>query len=128
MPEFSFGFVRDGSFLRVFIYPDVRAKSKEQAATHGWYLTGDYATTPPHVILTKEPSKYSRWTFTKIPKKIGSDGYYAHIQNENDHGKAAWLSMEQKGVRYKAGIETLKPILSFKEKLEFYVERLIEGP
>ena len=128
VPDFSFGFVRDGSFLRVFIYADMRDKSKELAAKHGWYLTGDYSATPPKVILTQEPTKYSHWTFITIPKKTHSDGYYAHIKNENDLKKNAWLTMEEKGVRYKARIEALQPILSFKEELEFYVEDLNEGP
>jgi hypothetical protein len=91
VPDYSFGFVRDSSFLRVFIYADDRAKSKELAATHGWYLSGDYATTPPRVVLTKKPTKYSRWKFIKVPKEFGSDGYYAHIKNENDLGKDAWF-------------------------------------
>jgi len=128
VPDFSFGFVRDGSFLRVFIYADMRAKSEKLAAKHGWYLTGDYSTTPPRVILTKEATKYSRWTFINIPKKTGSDGYYAHIKNENDLGKDAWLDIGEKDVLYKARIEALKPLLSFKEKVEFYVEDLVEGP
>ena len=98
----------------------------------GQYLTADYSRNPPNVILTKEPTKDSRWGFIAAP--TGRWQYY--IKNENDRGKEAWLDMEDTGKGYSAregrvgyrDIRIYKPVLSFRDKREFSViDRLEDG-
>jgi hypothetical protein len=116
-------FVRDGSLLRANIWKDERERSREQAEKDGWCLTGDYSTTPPRVVLTKEPTKYSRWKFW-VTKPFNGEGYDSYISNENDLGKTAWLTVDAKGTIYRGGQEVRKPVLSFDKDhaLEFFVE------
>lgn len=114
-------FTVDGAMLRMDVRKEHRERFKEQDAKHGWYLTADYSTDPPSVILAKKPTKYSEWTFEKIRwEGSGPEGYDVYIKNDNDLGKPAWLSMADKGIRYKGGSELRKPILS-KKKIPFYV-------
>jgi hypothetical protein len=115
-------FVKVGAMLRVSLSPEERKRSKEQAAKDRGYLTGDYSTKLPRVILTKEPTKYSRWTFVHIDGNIHHDGEECYIKNDNDLGKDAWLSLEDKGVHYTGGEEVRRPTLSFEKKLRFFVE------
>jgi hypothetical protein len=86
-------YVWDGTHLQVQV--DRRQWSKEAIAKDGWYVTADYSTKPPRVIVTKEPTKYSQWRFTGAK---GHQRYY--IKNENDFGKDAWLHLEDTGKRY----------------------------
>lgn len=97
------------------LYGDFGEKGVAKAgAKCGWYLTADYSTNPPGVILAEKPTKHSRWTITRIGVES------AYIKNENPSGKDAWLSMEKEGVKTKAdGADSVwlrRPILSFSEK------------
>lgn len=97
LPHFYYSrYVWDGTHLR--IHPgedDKRVWSKEAAAKDGWYVTADYSTSPPRVIVTKEPTKYSAWQFVR-----GSQAGFYYIKNENDLGKDAWLGLEDTGKLY----------------------------
>ena len=110
---------------------------KEAAAKVGWYLTADYSTKPPRVILTKEPTVSSRWTF--IGQSVsGSSSVRCYLRNYNDDGKEAWLGMEKIATAYCKAQKTpafaggdvktrywktfvCKPVLSFTEKTPFDV-------
>jgi hypothetical protein len=120
-PRIVVRFTRDGATLQIYIAEDERALSQVQVQEHEWFLTGDYATTPPSVILTKEPTKYSRWTFVNKSETRSSEGGRAYIKNENDLGKEAWLSVDGKGIVFRQGWEIRQPILSFDCKTEFDV-------
>jgi hypothetical protein len=115
----------DGTHLRVRPGDDDKSRwSKEETAKDGWYVTADYSTKPPRVILTKEPTKDSRWRFVEA-----SRGSHYYIKNENDRGKDAWLDMEDTGKRYSWGkpdsgyrdVRVYKAILSFHNKRDFFV-------
>lgn len=80
----------DGTHVRVRLKHD-REQSKEEA---GWYLTADRSVTPPRVILTKEPTQDSRWSFV-APAPTQRWRYY--IKNENDLGKERWLDVVDTG-------------------------------
>jgi hypothetical protein len=123
-PRVANRFVNERGAFRAFVTNKERRLSREQGEKHGWYLAGDYSSNPARVILTKEPAKYSRWTFVRTERRYSSEGYYAYIKNENDRGKEGWLSMEARGKVYKDGWEFLRPILSG-VKTEFVV---IEQP
>ena len=113
--KLSFRFVKDGAMIRV------RTKSGE-IEQNGWYLTGDYSTKPPRIIVTKEPTKYSRWTLVEAPNTSDpEEGINRYIRNDNDQGKDAWLSTEDKGVQIKGGWDVRKPTLSFEKKTLYYV-------
>jgi hypothetical protein len=131
LPDRSDQFIRDGEFLRVKMHPlSVNNKtnvegtfSKTLLAKDGWYVTADYSTKPPRVILTEKPTKYSRWSWEYVsrngrPPGRESNDYY--IKNENDLGKDAWLAIEEEGKTYHGGIAR-KPILSFEKKTLFDV-------
>jgi hypothetical protein len=114
-------YVWDGTHLRV--HPgeeDKREWRKEAIAKDGWYVTADYATKPPRVIVTKEPTKYSRWRF------IRTEGYQRYyIKNENDLGKDAWLRLEATDQRFARSdareARVYKAVLSFDKKEKFFV-------
>jgi hypothetical protein len=141
-------FYRDGAMLRLKVKKDhlriMATKKKAGTPEHskedpiakeiqeiidkdGWYLSGNYSTDPPRVVLTKKPTKYSRWSFLKTPKYYGSDGYSCFFKNENDLGKEAWLYFEEKGTRDKKGIELHKAILSPKKKVPYYLQDVNSG-
>jgi hypothetical protein len=112
----------DGTHLRVRPGNDDKSQwSKEEIAKDGWYVTADYSTKTPRVILTKKPTKYSQWQFiaTSTPRSM-----LYFIKNENDQGKDAWLDMEDTGKRYSWGqpdsgyrdVRVYKAILSFRNK------------
>lgn len=80
--------------------------SKALLAKDGWYVTADFSTDPPQVILTERPEKGSRWALVDADVP----GRYL-IKNEDAAGKAVWLTMEKEGKTYRGGIAR-KPILS----------------
>jgi hypothetical protein len=135
LPHFYYvHYVWDGTHLR--IRPgqyDEREWSKEIIAKDGWYVTADYSTKPPRVILTKEPTEDSRWRFVEA----SSSHYF--IKNENSGWKNAWLNLKEdttkryssvdKGLsdargnsrnRYWEG-SVYEAVLSPDEKAEFFV-------
>jgi hypothetical protein len=130
LPDFSSCFVWDGEFLRVKMQPlSVDNKTNVKGTFSGallakdrWYVTADYSTKPPRVVLTQQPTKYSRWSWDNVPRGNGhfreSADYY--IKNENDLGKDAWLAAEKEGKTYHGGIAR-KPILSYEKKILFDV-------
>jgi hypothetical protein len=93
---------------------------------HGWYLTGDYSTKPPSIVLTEKPTKYSRWTIVDGPHRGDpEEGINKYIKNENDQGKEAWLSMEDKDCEGGSGFR--KPVLSFEKKTLYYISNPLSG-
>lgn len=102
-------FEKRGELLRLYGDATPAGIAKDRL-NYGWYLSADYSIEPPQVTLTKEPTKYSRWSY--IP--AGNGRYY--VKNENDLGKDAWLTMAKDGMEMNTGggVALLrKPILSF---------------
>jgi hypothetical protein len=122
-PESSFGFIPDGPFLRVYVDAERRAAAAAIAGKHGWYLTADYSASPPEVVLTRGPTKDSRWTLVKADHTYG----HRYIRNDNDLGRAAWLGIEEPSVRYQCGLETAAATLSLEKRLLFVVVDLDDG-
>ena len=92
---------------------DVDRQTSKTLDYEGWYLTGDYSTTPPSVKLTKDASGNSYW---KLPK-TGTIGPFI---NQNELGKEAFLAIGKEPIYYvsKVANEDLKYRrleLSFKE-------------
>jgi hypothetical protein len=63
LPDYSLHFLRDGQMLRVKVAPrgagvEKGIVSNKLLAKDRWYLTADFATDPPHVILTENPTKH----------------------------------------------------------------------
>ncbi len=113
--SFNFHYFWDGTHLRVRPGGERKSQwSKEQIAKDGWYVTADYSVSPPRVILTKEPTKDSRWSFLSASNRRTQ----YHIKNENDRGKDAWLHMMDTGKRYSAGryrdVRVFMAVLSFR--------------
>jgi hypothetical protein len=121
-PESSCGFIPSGPFLRVYVDAEKRAVAAI-AGKHGWYLTADYSTSPPQVILTRQPTPQSRWTLLKADHTYG----HRYVRNDNDLGRAAWLDMGPQVVRYRTGLETMAATLSFERKPLFAVVDLDDG-
>jgi hypothetical protein len=113
--------------LRLHVPPDdpKYVKMEKQAAKKGWYLSGDYTTDPPRVILTKEATKYSHWKF--VDEKYNGDATACYLKNENDLHKDAWLLVEKKGTLYKGGVEVRRFVLSPTEKTQFALEDYPSG-
>jgi hypothetical protein len=117
----------DGTHLRV--RPANRDKgqwSSEEVIREGWYVSADYSTDPPQVVLTKHPTSDSRWSFIaeSMPRRMR---YY--VKNDNERGKDAWLDMVDTGKKYSAGtpgvgyrpVRVFRAILSFGNKKLFRV-------
>ncbi|MGD0896797.1 MAG: hypothetical protein ABR915_03105 [Thermoguttaceae bacterium] len=86
----------DGTHLRVHPGQDDKLQwSKDAIAKDGWYVTGDYSTNPPRVVVTKESTKNSRWSF--VPGTLWGRYY---LKNENDTGTEAWLYLKDTKKRY----------------------------
>ncbi len=125
-PKFYYiNYFWDGTYVRV--HPgdgDAREWSKEALEKDGWYVTADYTTDPPRVILTKEPTENSQWRFVPGSKR---PRYY--IKNENGREKDAWLNTVDTGKRYSyAGIDgryrdarVYMAVISFSKKREYGV-------
>jgi hypothetical protein len=104
LPFPHFYFVRffwDGGHLQ--IRPgedDEKMWSKEAIAKSGWYLTADYSTDPPRIIVTETPTAASRWKFvSSSPERALYSPWY--LKNENSPGgKDAWVAMPDRGKRY----------------------------
>jgi hypothetical protein len=130
LPDQSSYFVRDNDFLRVKMHAlSIDSKTNIEGTFSGdllakdrWYVTADYSTKPPRVILTQKPTKYSRWSWDYVPRTgppwYDSKDYY--IKNENDLGKDAWLAVAKEGKTYHGGVAR-RPILSFDKKTLFDV-------
>jgi hypothetical protein len=119
----------DGVHLRVRPGNDhLNEWSKEETAKNGWYVTADYSTDPPRVILTKDPTTHSKWRFAATPRRR-----HYYIENVNDQGKDAWLSLEDSGKTYSwgrpdAGYRTVRvymAVLSTKPR-DFFVNDIEE--
>lgn len=93
----------------------------------GWYLTADYSTDPPRVVLAKKRTKYSEWEFEITHHR--PNGFDAYVKNKNAKGKFAWLAAAKKGIVYKVqqpdpqfhedtGVR--KAILSYKKTTAFF--------
>jgi len=123
-PSLSLGFAIDHAFLRVKIVPPEGKRKtdfpKDLLAKDGWYVTADYSTKTPHVILAEKPTKYSKWTIHNIPVARGQDHHH-YFQNQNDSRKDVWLSMEARGRKYVDGIARM-PILSAERNYFFVIE------
>jgi hypothetical protein len=92
----------------------------ERATMTGWYLTADYTTMPPQVILSELPTKHSRWTFIPVNASPRNRRYY--IKNERDGRKEAWLAVGEAGMlmNFGKGVANFrKPIISFGEPPPF---------
>ncbi len=140
LPDWSDQFVRRGDFLRVKMNPMSisvarnvnRDFSRELLRKDAWYVSADYSTKPPRVILAEKPTKYSRWSWVTVPRKDNlahtSKDYY--VKNDNDLGKDAWLAVEDEGRTYSGGvyerIAARKAILSFDKKTLFGVVDVME--
>jgi hypothetical protein len=117
--RFSASFVVDGARLRVLVDKDQLERSKVQADKDNWYLTADYSTPSPRVILTKVPTKSSHWRF--VDAKFSGDAYLTFIWNENEQGKGGWLTMGNVVKAYRDG--TLREaILSSDKKTRFELD------
>jgi hypothetical protein len=120
LPDFSMYFLRDGLLLRARIVPQNTVAdregnfSKELLAKEDWYITADFSTDPPRVILTEQPTQYSRWTLESphLP--------HANIKNIDAPGPAAWLSVQAEGKTYRGGIAR-RLILSAKRDDGFWI-------
>jgi hypothetical protein len=90
-------FIWDGRHLRVRPGESDKSQwSQEAIAKDGWYVTADYATKPPRVIVTERPTSASIWHFVAAPK--WGDFY---LKNENSpEKKDAWLLLEKRDKRY----------------------------
>jgi hypothetical protein len=90
-------YVWDGSYLR--IRPGQSDKdmwSKEAIAKNGWYVTADYSSKPPRIIVTEKPTLNSTWRFVAAPRW----GEY-YLKNENSpEKKDAWLVLEKRDKGY----------------------------
>jgi len=136
LPDFSLQFIKDGQLLRTKVVPintviDRQGKfSKQLLAKDGAYVTADFSTDPPKVILTEKPTEHSRWTFVnRDGQGLGYDGISdvtVRLKNEGAPGKAIWLSMEKKGTTYRGGIART-PILSAEKEEYFFIEDANSG-
>jgi hypothetical protein len=117
LPQRSLQFLREGQMLRAIIKPigfgvEKGDVSRKLLAKDRWYVTAEFSTEPPRVMLTEKPTKGSRWA------RVSADfpGRYL-IKSEDAQGKAVWLTMEKEGKTYRGGIAR-RPILS-EEKHRF---------
>jgi hypothetical protein len=90
-------YIWDGSHLRVHSTESgKRSQSKDAIAKDGWYLTADYSTKPPRVIVTERPTSASTWQFV-----AASEWDHFYLKNENSPDKKdAWLLLEKRDKRY----------------------------
>jgi hypothetical protein len=125
-------FHRVGETLRVDIPKDRHDQMRKSAAKDGWFLTADYSTKPPRVVLTKAETKYSHWVFVRAGHPaIGGREADCFVRNENDLGKPAWLDVGKSGGVFKSRPALLTnssttaffrmPILSFERRAKFEI-------
>jgi hypothetical protein len=138
LPDYSLAFLlEEDQMFRARVDPIRDASDREKGiskkllAKDGWYLTADFSTKPPQVILAEKPTKYSRWSFVNHrapgePVLLSKEGADVFIKNENAPGNAVWLSMEENGKTYRGGIAR-KPILSAEESDYFWIGPADEG-
>ena len=55
--------------LRMFNGNVTEDWDKKDSQRYGWYLTADYSTNPPQVVVTQSRTKYSRWTFVPVSQQ-----------------------------------------------------------
>jgi hypothetical protein len=117
---YSLHFFVDGGRLRakvrqVDLVPaeDLPSVSRDNVLEkNGWYVSADYSQSPPRVVLTREPTKYSQWRFVAA---TGRSQYY--IQNINDLHMDAYLAPHAGATP----LEACQPILSREPKVSFWV-------
>ena len=131
-------FRMSGDTIRVFVRAGnlEAGRLNEHDAKHNYYLTGDYSTVPPQVILTKTPEKCSHWEKVPVDPSKGTVADIFFLRNKNDLGKDAWLWYGNEGedlITSPPGAKQpsigwyAKPILSFDQKLAFQIIRY-DGP
>jgi hypothetical protein len=134
LPDFSLQFLwrgpivvpraGDSGMLRAKIKQiGVRDKGNVSAkllAKDGWYVTADFSTDPPQVVLTEKPTKGSSWA------SVNADYPACYLfKNVDAPGEAVWLTMAKEGKTYRGGIAR-KPILST-EKSRFFIDDANSG-
>lgn len=125
LPDYSLHFRVLQGTLRVKMAPrniviDRQGKFSQKLLTKdGWYITADFATDPPRVVLTEKPTEHSQWSLVLTPKDTPFASRW-FIKNEGAPGKAVWLSMEKDGKTYRGGV-VRKPILSAEKKDYFWI-------
>ncbi len=132
LPASSYAFVPEGEYVRARTteLPEGprrrnKLKEKELLGKDGWYLTADYSTEPPGVVLAAKPTAASRWRFLRT-RAVTGETYY-HIRNVNDAGKEAWLCVQEgKEKRYVEG-DVRKPILCSDEMALLTIGTVSEG-
>jgi hypothetical protein len=116
-------FVLDGSTLRVRIVPPEgrprETLSKRLLAMEGWYVTADYSTKPPSIVLAEKPTRYSRWLFIDA-RAAPSEGRCYFIKNENNREQNVWLGVESDDKTSNRGY-VRRPILHSKKTCSFRV-------
>ena len=117
-------FMWDGAHLTAHPLEDDKSEwPKESAAVEGWYVTADYSTMPPRVILTEKPTKYSKWDFEPGTR----DGNY-YLKNVGSPEKDAFLVLQDSGKRTPAGdpkgAVIKNAILSTTDKTDFTIADL----
>jgi len=119
----SVSFMRDGAYIRTHVVEYGQDVPKLLAERNGWYLTADYSTESPTVVLTKEPTKHSEWDFVDVkdPDLTDDEAFAAQIKNRNVSAKAVWLDMQRKGIVYQGGKVVCRPALSSDQKRSFVI-------
>jgi hypothetical protein len=93
------------------------------------FMTADYTTQPPTVKLAKDHDKLSKWIVSRSEKE---NQWY--IENVNDSGKHAWLSMardpvaiHEVGYDGKGVCEYRPAVLSYDTKPHFKIDIAASG-
>jgi hypothetical protein len=119
----SVSFKRDGAYIRTHVVEYGQDVPKLLAERNGWYLTADYSTESPTVVLTRVPAKHSEWDFVDVkdPDLTDDEAFAAQIKNRNVSAKAVWLDMQRKGIVYQGGKEVCRPALSSDRQRSFVI-------
>ena len=94
----------------------------------GGYLTADYSTTPPSVKVRIQQEKNATWKLIDTGETFRGDKEF-YIQNLNDQGKGAWLSLGSDSLLFPIGHvddakevrELRNAIVSFGKKPKFII-------
>lgn len=119
---------RDEHLIAYFPHEE-RVAGRYVPGVEGKYLSADYSTLPPRVVLTATATEASRWELTPVEDaqlvetRARADAKYVRNFNRGKHD--AWLALSKNEyVRDPVQLYSLtEPILSFEQKTPFHLRR-----
>jgi hypothetical protein len=111
--------------IRAYYPREDRVAGRYVPGPEGGYLTADYSTIPPRVVLTREANEWSRWEVIPVESarvmSVDPRAGIKYVRHLNGRQQDAWLVMSKNEfVRDQPLVSVMQPTLSLDHKIPLY--------